>query len=234
MSDSWYKKISWIIAGLFIAGFFGILALFWNRLVFPVDFRMFKAGGSENLNPNEPLAQKFPALENNLSQVNILLEDIGKVLASDKLTVSILDEKCAETIRIAKLEWPANTPKQYERFAFDPIPDSKDKTYCLKILYESPEKRKSRPFVRKMKNTGNASDQFVNLKSGKIYAGQTLIFRPAYAEKSASAAIGELLRRLGAYKANYLQGNSLLWIFGGFILSALAAAFILIFFREQE
>lgn len=234
MTDTNYKKISRIIAILFFSGFITILVIFWNRLVFPVDFRMFKTSGNENLAPGEPLAQKFPALENNLSQVNILLEDIGKVLAGDKLTVSILDEKCAETIRIAKLERPANIPKQYERFAFDPIPDSKDKTYCLKILYESPEKRKSRPFVRKMKNTGNASDQFVNLKSGKIYAGQTLIFRPAYAKKSASAAIGELIRRLSAYKANYLQGSSLLWIFGGFILSALAAAFILIFSRERE
>jgi hypothetical protein len=132
-------------------------------------------------------------------------------------------KNCKETLRIAKHTWPTHAPKQYDRFTFVPIPDSQDKTYCLSILYEAREKRKSVPYVQKMKEAGDSNDYFTNTVSGKVYTEQALIFRPAYKETTAQTTLDELVRRMGAYKASFLKNGWLLFIYGGFLLSTLSS-----------
>jgi hypothetical protein len=88
--------------------------------------------------------------------------------------------------------------------------------------------------VKKEKKTGQESDSFQNLVSGKIYPQEHLIFRPAYAMGSAQADYQELNRRMSAYKAFFLKGAWLTGLFGLFLLSTIALTLALIFMRESE
>jgi hypothetical protein len=234
MSDSLSKKISFLLLGLFCVGFLVILWNFWGRLSFPEDYRMFRDDGKENLNPGEPIAEKFMSSQSNLAQVNILLGNLENIFPSEKLIVSILDENCQATLRETSHAWPSHAPKQFDRFSFDPIPDSQGKTYCLSILFDAHEMRKSRPYVVKMKQTGNVSDSFMNLATGKVTEEQTLLFRPAYREDSPKATLAELIRRMSAYKAEYLQGTLLLTLVLLFLGSTFFLSFWLLLRQEKD
>jgi hypothetical protein len=87
------QKISWLIGAIFLVGCFLILSNFWNRLAFPMDYRFFDDDGNENLSPGQPIVETFAAQDNNLAQVNILMGNLEKIQAGEKLIVSILDEK---------------------------------------------------------------------------------------------------------------------------------------------
>lgn len=223
-----------MLALSFFAGVIFLLANFSERLSFPYDYRMFDDDGNENLVPNQPIAQKFIALRNNLDQINLNLGNLEKIQTGEKLTVSLLDAGCKKTLRTATHQFPSHAPKQFDHFSFDLIPDSVGQQYCLQILYEAKEKRKSVPFVRKKKATGESNDSFTNQITGKVYPEETLIFRPAYRETSWQATLAELNRRMSAYKANWLQGNPLFFIFGFFLATTILLVLVLILRQEEQ
>jgi hypothetical protein len=195
---------------------------------------MFDTGKFENFVSNVPLGEKFTATKDNLAQLNIITDNLDKLQNGDKFEVSVLDENCQNTIRTAKLEWPGNAPKQFSLFSFEPIPDSKGKTYCMKLLYVSSEKRKDPPKVQKMSHIGDSNYQYLNLKNGEIIPEQEFIFRPAYKLNSAKDTLSELVRRMSAYKASYLKDDFLIVIFIGFLLSSLAVMLLLIFTSDDK
>jgi hypothetical protein len=78
-----YAKFLWIIIALFLAGFFSILGIFWNRLTFPDDFRFFSFDDKQGLTPGEPFAQVFTAEEDNLAQIKILTGNIEKMKSGE-------------------------------------------------------------------------------------------------------------------------------------------------------
>lgn len=216
------KKINRWLLGLFLIGFGLILLAFWRWLVFPTDYRLFETSGKIILQPNEALSQLFEAKEDNLSQIQIILRDEFMPFG-EKLTLSIRDENCKDVIRSAQVDWPLHAPKQYDYFTFSTISDSKDKTYCLHLLFEAPKKRKYMPYVLAMKETGSDQDQILEWKKNgtqKVYAQQSFVFHPSYKTKSAET-LSEFARRLSAYKASYFQGNASLWIIALFLLTTL-------------
>lgn len=229
-----YAKFLWIIAVLFLAGFLGVLAIFWNRLAFPDDFRFFGSDDKQHLIPGEPIAQTFTASDDNLAQLKILTGNIEKMKSSEKFTVSIFDENCQNSLRTADFLWPFHSPKQYDIYALDPIPESGGKKYCLVLLYESEVENEDSPFVRIMEKTGNPDEYFLNLASGEKFYGQSMIFRPKYKKESVTQTLDEFSRRLGAYKADYLKGENIIYIFSGFLILTLITSLIFIFLRDNE
>jgi hypothetical protein len=223
------KKINRWLLGLFLIGFGLILLAFWRWLVFPTDYRLFETSGKIILQPNEALTQLFTAKENNLSQIQIILRDENMPFG-EKLTLSIRDENCKDVIRSAQVDWPLHAPKQYDYFTFPAIPDSKDQTYCLHLLFEAGKKRKHMPYVLTMKDTGNAQDQILEWKKNgtqKAYAEQSFVFHSSYKTKSAET-LSEFTRRLSAYKASYFQGNASLWIIAFFLVATVILVCILV------
>jgi len=229
MIDTNNKKINRWLLGLFLIGFGLILLALWRWLVFPTDYRLFQTSGKIILQPKEALTQLFEAKENNLSQIQIILRDEAMPFG-EKLTLSIRDENCQDVIRSAQVDWPLHAPKQYDYFTFPAISDSKDKTYCLHLLFEAPKKRKYMPYVLTMKETGSDQDQILEWKKNgtqKAYAQQSFIFHPAYKTKSAET-LSEFARRLSAYKASYFQGNASLWIIALFLVATVILVCILV------
>lgn len=223
------KKIHALLAGLFAIGFILIIFSFWQRLSFPEDWRIFDTNSRIILTPNEPITQTFHSTNNNLAQINLLLRN-DNLQFGERLIVEILDENCSENIRTASLEWPHYAPKQYDYFSFEPITDSNDKIYCLKITYKAKEKRKEMPYISTMKETGNSTDQFIvhAKKTDKIFNEQSFIFRPAYEKNTAGETVNELARRISAYKADFLRNNFLLLIIYGFIIVTITLVFLVI------
>ena len=216
------KKMEKRLLGIFLAVFVLILLAFWRWLVFPTDYRLFETSGKIILQPNEALSQLFEAKEDNLSQIQIILRD-ENMPWGENLTLSIRDENCEEVIRSAQVDWPLHAPKQYDYFTFPTISDSKDKTYCLHLLFEAPKKRKYMPYVLTMKETGNSKDQVLEWKKNgtkKEYNEQSFVFHPAYKTKSAET-LSEFARRLSAYKASYFQGNASLWFIALFLVTTI-------------
>lgn len=227
-------RIKAALALLFLAGVAVILSNFWSRLSFPNDYRFYDDDGNENLVPGEPIAQKFTATSDNLRQVNLLLGNLEKIESGERLVVEIRDADCRDVIRTAAHHWPSHAPKQYDRFQFEPIPDSEGREYCLAVTYEASEKRKSRPYVKKEKKTGNDTDFFVNLVSGEIFEQEHLIFRPAYGMGSPGADYQELNRRMSAYKAWFLKDLWLSAIFGAFLVLTLVTTLALILMPDEK
>ncbi len=224
------KTIKWLI-GIFIFGFLLIIFTFWRWLVFPTDYRLFETNGKIILQPNEALSQVFEAKDDNLSQIQIILHNEAMPWG-ENLTLSIRDENCENVIRSTQVDWPLHAPKQYDYFTFPVIPDSKNQTYCLYLLFEAPKKRKNMPYVLTMENTGDAKDQITEWKKSGIpkeYPEQSFVFHATYATNTAQT-LSEFARRLSAYKANYFQGNASLWIIAIFLLVTLALTLILLLF----
>jgi hypothetical protein len=223
------KKIKKRLLVIFLVGFFLILLAFWRWLVFPTDYRLFETSGKIILQPNEALSQLFEAKEDNLSQIQIILRD-ENMPWGENLTLSIRDENCEEIIRSARVDWPLHAPKQYDYFTFPTISDSKDKTYCLHLLFEASKKRKYMPYVLTMKETGNTKDQILEWKKNgakKEYNEQSFVFHPTYTQKTAQT-FSELARRISAYKASYFQDNASLWIIAFFLLATFLLAGLMI------
>lgn len=213
------QKINVWLLIIFLFGFFLILSIFWRRANFSHDYRLFETSGKIILQPNEALSQIFNSKEDNLSQIKLILRD-EKMPWGEKLTLTVRDENCEKTIRSASTAWPLHSPKQYDYFTFSPIPDSKDKTYCLHLLFEAPKKRKGMPYVLTMEATGDTKDQILEWKKNgtkKEYREETFIFHPGYKQKTAETFL-ELARRFSAYKANYFQGYASIWLIAIFLL----------------
>lgn len=223
------KINAWLLI-IFLFGFFLILSIFWRRANFSSDYRLFETSGKIILQPNEALSQIFKSKEDNLSQIKLILRDEDMPLG-EKLTLTVRDEKCEKIIRSAQVDWPLHAPKQYNYFTFSPIPYSKDKTYCLHLLFEAPKKRKGMPYVLTMEATGNAKDQILEWKKNgtkKEYNEETFIFHPGYKQKTAQM-FSELSRRIRAYKASYFQGYASIWLIAIFLIMTLVLVGFFIF-----
>ena len=217
MKKLFHTRLSILILLAFFVGCFLLFQNLWGRSALPYDFQRFEEDGKENLIPGEPLMQLFTATHDHLSQLNILMKNLDSIEPEDTFTITLRDEKCGETIRTLKHHLPAHAPNQYDNWIFEPIKDSAEKTYCLHVLYEAPEKRDTRPAIYKEKETGNPKDVFILLKGDEIksYSQEKLIFHPAY-RMSFSNTYNEINRRISAYKADFVSGDMLTAVFIGF------------------
>lgn len=215
-----------ILVTALLLGTLLILGAFFARLSFPHDYRVFERDDKDKLTPDKSIHQPFTAIRNNLDQVNIMFDNYPPP-AGEKVSVLIRNETCRELLRTGTVILPHASPKTYEEFKFKPIPDSKGKNYCLDIHYEAKKERKNRPAVYVFESEIE-TDTYITTKSNKPHPGETIVFRPAYSEGSLGDNLGELNRRISAYKPGFLNGNVLYWLFGGYIiLSAGLVVFLL-------
>lgn len=191
--------------GIVFWKFFDILSFSDQTLSFERDSKQ------EKLYADSPIIQKLTITENNFNQINA---SIGKFSpkTGDKIILEVTDEFCKSILAkssIGKLSW--NHPG-YEKFGFKTIPDSKNKTYCLKFTY-IPNKQAQ---DKKVYMSSHAKEGYSYINTGKSPEEQknrALEIKPAYENGSNWQNFSQLINRMSQYKPDYLKGIFLLTIF---------------------
>jgi len=250
------KKPEYILITILIVGLFLITASFFRQLNFPDTKYILKKGQRVEIIPGDILQQKFIANDNGLSNLKILFG--GKPLAKGyTLDLILTDEDCTKELRRTTLrdKQKFNSKYLYD-FKFSRIDDSKNKKYCLKIVYkttaENPKKKEVRLFTNNWQNT---YDQQVNngvvkengiILENYVLTGKTksqkdeqgdapITFRPSYKNETILQDFQQLNQRMSQYKPWFLKGGYFVMIFlGGLILSTMSVITLFKSFGKRQ
>ena len=208
-----FKKIL-LISALIL--FVLIFAKFFNVLLFPDSETILKKGEIINLQPSFSLTQTFVANRDNLTKVEFMLRTPGPK-DSDVVKIEIADETCSNIIRQDELKQSfLNSDNLYD-FQFSKIPDSNDKTYCLKATF-APGHADSQ--LIKFFTAENHDSKFVLTDmNGKKIEKQSLSIRLAYRNDTLSQDVSELNQRISQYKP---------WFLKHFYLDAISILFVVL------
>ncbi len=189
-----------ILVGALVVGLILIGVSFLRQLNFPDSVYVLEKGSRMEIIPGDVLQQKFTASRDGLSNLKILFG--GKPLTKDyKLDLILADENCAKKIRKTTLRGGQKFNSKYlYDFKFSKIDDSKNKEYCLKIVYTTTAENPKKKEVRLFEN------------NNQDYAGQ-FIFRPSYKNPTITQDLYQLNQRMSQYKPWFLKGGYLTIIF---------------------
>lgn len=181
------------------------------------------------LYPGKPVVQKFIPARDHLSRVETFFAN-SKVGAGVTLKMQILEENCGNLLRESSLAVSSLDSDKPYQFVFGKIPDSKGKTLCLKLSYDS---KKDEATIKNVKmfiveNPPAESLSLRNESENKTYENYSLAIRPAYRNANLWQDIVELDQRISQYKAWFLKNNYLLTIAFAFIALSILAVIILI------
>lgn len=193
-----------------------VFGKFFSILYFP-DSEVVLGKGDPviSINPGIPLIQKFVAKRNNLGKIELILRTPGPK-DEDVIKAEIADETCSNILRQGKIERSFISSGNLYEFRFDRIPDSENKTYCLKI---EPEKKKFKFF------TAESNAYHFELREA---AGRSLAMRTVYKNENISQDLSELNQRISQYKPWFLKHHYLSAIVILFTLLSAAIVVILI------
>ena len=225
---------------LFALFLLGIVGIFWTFLA---SFGLGESGYNflgktkkVTLSPGAPVTQTFTAHENNLSQVRFVMGNVV-LQNNDFLEFRLLDEACSDTIAVKKFGTKPNEQGTYTIFAFTPVVNSKERTYCFSATYFSDEDRKGeKPYL----SATDVSDPvfsdrtLTDTNKNKVYPSQTLFLRPAYTSGSLSGDLSSLVNRLSQYKPEFLKGWSIVILFTILVVGSIALAYRVVFTREKD
>lgn len=184
------KKLFLLFAGIMLVVVFG---KFFSILYFPdSSVTLEKGDPAIEINPNTTIEQKFVSARNGLSKMEFLLRTPGPK-KEEVVEVEVTDEKCQNTIKKGGLKKSFISSGNLYEFKFDPIPDSEEKTYCLKI---KPEKKKFKFF------TMDSNDSRLELQD---IPGRSLAIRTVYKNESIGQGLSELNQRISQYKPWFLK-----------------------------
>jgi hypothetical protein len=215
------KKIFLIFATVL---FFIVFFKFFSLLFFPDSSIVLEKGELLKLPPDYYLTQTFTANRNNLAEIELLLRSPG-INKPDEVRAEIKDSVCSETIRSGKLEKSFLDSNNLYLFKFPEIPDSKYKTYCLKIEFIPGSANSKNIQVFTMAN-GSARSVMTDADSHETANSQPLSMRPVYENESVWQNINELNQRISQYKPWFLKHYYLYAISALFI--ALSAVLIVV------
>ncbi|HBP01255.1 MAG: hypothetical protein UY41_C0042G0004 [Candidatus Moranbacteria bacterium GW2011_GWE1_49_15] len=199
---------------LLLVKFFSILSIPENKNIVRIE-RAYPTMGSSypktkpaQLFVGKPVTQKFVASRNNLTQINIAFEDFP-TFQKDEIVLTLRDENCQpiHSHTFGRVSFWHDTI--YTRFNFPPIPDSKEKTYCLQAELRTDEPRKKD--LPKIMTFRSENDSFFNSgeKGGKDFNRQSLLFKSAYSEGGAWSNMNSLVERMSQHKPSFFKGVSL-------------------------
>ena len=199
---------------LLILSFFVLLIFyrFLTLLSFPDSSIALQKGTLAKLEPQNSLTQAFTANRQGLTKIEVLLRTPGiKIENGDTVATKLLDENCEKTLREGSLQKTyLNSDNLYE-FAFDRLPDSAQKNFCLKLTF-LPQKDSAKNI------------QLFTMSDGE---NQPLSVRPVYVNQSFWQNIAELNRRMSQYRPWFLKDIFLSLIVLGFLIISI---FILLLF----
>lgn len=208
--------------------FFGII--FWkflNLLSFSDQSVSFEEESKkEKMNPNSPIIQKITAKKDNFNQVYVSVNKFSADFG-EKVILEVADENCEEIIAQSKIDAFSWNSPGYEKFHFRTIPDSKDKTYCLKFTYVPFKKEQDKKvYISSYPLEGSS---LINTgKSIEEQKNRTLKLKPAYENNSAWQNFSHLIERMSQYKPAFFKGFFLESIFIlSFVLIILVAVVII-------
>jgi hypothetical protein len=194
-----------VFLAMIVWKFFGILSFSDSSLNFEGESKQ------EKLYPDAQIIQKITATENNLDQINISISKYSQQLG-DKIILEVADESCEKIMAGSKIDMFTWHSPNYEKFKFKPIPDSKDKIYCLKFTYVPfRTQQDKKAYISSYPAEGSS---YIN--TGKSIEGQknrTLKLKPAYGNNSSWKNFSRLIDRMSQYRPDFLKGYSLGIIF---------------------
>jgi hypothetical protein len=213
------KKITLAAAGIILAAVFYFMFSAWT---FPDETWPMEKG--EKIKLDEAVTWKFEADKNGLDQIAVLFGG-SKVKGTEKISLDIFDDSCANLIRQTSVDVDSLDADNSQNFKFKRIPDSSEKTYCLKMDYsKSNGSKKAAVFLI---DNPLAANKYLNL-NGQEFQGRSIAFRPAYINGNIFKNISELNQRVSQYKPWFLKHYFLYFIGFGFIILSLVLAVLLI------
>lgn len=216
-----------ILLIIFFAGLALVFYKFINVFYFPdSDWKMSRDQKIELL-PNKPVVQKFQANKNNLTSVEMLFGRSGLKKVDGKIHFEILSENCADKIADDFLIPQDIKSDDTNAFNFSRIADSENKTYCLKLAFESENSATKNPFIFiNYANSPNAT--FLADANGNELKNQSLAMRPAHRNDNIWQDMTELNKRISQYKPWFLKHYYLSFVVVSFILLSILLVAILI------
>ena len=222
-----FNHVLLILSAIFFAVIFW---KFFSLLSFPDSGISFEGKSKqEKLYPDTPIIQKITATKNYLSQINV---SVGKFSpkSGDKIVLEIADESCEKILTASKIDGFTWSSLGWEKFKFVPLPDSKDKTYCLKFTYVPKEKEQNEK--ASLSSYALEGSSYTNTgKSIKEQKNRTLELKPAYENESTWQNFSQLISRMSQYKPDYFKSLSLEIIFFLSFMLILAASAVIIFVK---
>ncbi len=190
-------------------------------------FNFYRGKKKAALSPGAPLTQVITAKKNNLSQIKIAFRNMP-ITEGEEISVQLNDESCNNILTEDSINHLIE-PRTFYNFNFDPIPDSKDKKYCLKILYLSNViAKEDTPYVLASHAPNFKGHSYRNEGKQRTYQDRSLAIRPSYSEKSFGDTVTELNKRISQYKPGFLKGSYLNIIAFSFIALSILVAVLLI------
>lgn len=181
-----------------------------------------------NLQPNFPVTQTLKASGNNITKLRILFQD-HYFSAGDKMFFQLADENCSKTITEEEFELEEFDTERFFDFKFEPIPDSKDKIYCLSVTFRPPEiQYENVPTIYVSEDYQFDGQVIYDIYKKKEYKNHSFVMKVAYKKDSIWQGLGELNKRMSQYKPWFLK-HYYLWVIAiGFIALSIILTIILI------
>ena len=174
--------------------------------------------------------QTFIASRNGLSGVNVLFGG-SSIKEGGTLSLSLLDETCAKTLREEKRFITTLNADNSTDFSFSRIPDSAGKTFCFKTNFD-PEKGSKKAAIFTIPNTLPDEKRVLSI-NGEARPGESLALRPVYRNGGFFADLVELNQRISQYKPWFLKGAFLATIVILSIGLSFAFLFLAVFSKES-
>lgn len=197
-----------------------------NLWSFPDTDWILKKGEKTALESNYPLLQKFTAVKNNLSKIEILFSS-SDIKPGGAILMKVLDENCSQVLRKQEMRTANLEAENTYAFRFSKIPDSEGKNYCLALSFSpfSPNGKKAKVFLNDNPPSGS---RLTNSATGKEFPGKSLAIRPGYQKNTVWENARELNQRISQYKPWFLKHYFLYAIVSLFVLLSLLLVAVLI------
>lgn len=222
-----YFFIKIILLATLLVGLFLIIFKFDNIFYFPDSNWKMNRDQKIELLPNKPVVQKFKTSNNGLTSLEILFGRSSLKKVSGKIHFQILEENCQNRIADSYLIPQNINSDNSNTFKFNKIINSENKTYCLKLIFETENSVTKNPFV--FINSNDSMDNiFLADANSNELKNQSLSLRPAYKNNNLWQDAEELNKRISQYKPWFLKHYYLSSITVSFIILSVLLVVILI------
>lgn len=189
---------------------------FYHSAAFPDPTWPLDKGERVTLSPGTTLTQTFTSNRDHLRRIEILF---GKftLQEEDRLTIELRDGTCSASLAETTLPRRAFDSEHTYSFVFDQIPDSRNQTYCLALLFESNRQIEKTKAPRLFTDLSAQAPPYAITEKDTVTPGNSPIaIRPGYVNASFVATLDELVDRISQYKPAFLKDGILivLAIFG--------------------
>ncbi len=215
-----------IILTLFCILLLGIFFRFFAILSFSDSNILLKKETLVPLQPKEMLTQKIFINRNNLSSFDFLLRTPG-IKSGEKAEIIIAEDDCQTPIRQGNLQEAFLNSKNLYTVSFPSIPNSQNKTYCLRVSF-TPQKNSAKKIQLFAMTDKSHPFTLINSTTKTSYPDQTLSIRPNYTNDNLLEDFSELNQRISQYKPYFLKNAFLNISIIGFLLASILAIVLLI------